>query len=889
MVNRTVSHYRIVEKLGGGGMGVVYRAEDLRLGREVALKFLPEDITRDPSAVERFKREARAAAGINHPNICTIYEIGEFEGAPFIAMELLEGQTLKQRIGAEPVPIPLLLDWAIQVTDGLDAAHARGIVHRDIKPANLFITKWGQAKILDFGLAKLRSKEKAAAAGAPDMTMTAIDSDPSGAQGTLAYMSPEQARGDEVDTRTDLFSLGVVMYEMAAGKLPFDGPSAAAAMAALLRDTPEPAGKMNPELPPRLEEIIAKLLDKNQDTRYQTVADLRADLIDLRRELTFRNSLALTGSYARPQIAINSRSRGPAALLAAAALLAVAVVLFFLSRPLPPPRVLSIRQITSDRRSKSGPFMSDGSRLYFNTGTYLIPQPYQVSIEGGESVPLPIELESAWLLDISRDRSQLLVGSFGSNPYNFSEVTLWSAPVLGGSPRRLGDLTVGDAAWSPDAQQLIFTKAREKELDVARSDGTGARKLVTTPGVPSFPRWSPDGKKIRFTVEQVASFDSSRFTMQMPSSSLWEVAVDGSNLHPLFPAWHESQCCGDWTPDGRYFVFQADTKGVTTIWAVREKGGLFQRTNHRPVQLTPGPMNTYGPSPSPDGKHLFVGGRAPRIEVVRYDSAAKAFVRYLSGVSAEGLDFSRDGKWVAYSSYPDGTLWRSAIGGEHRLSLTSAPLHASLPRWSPDGKRIAFMGHYPGKHEQIFLVSADGGTPQVLVNGENSSDPTWSPDGKSLAFGGYPFGELHGAHRMAVEVLNLETQQVSTLPGSEGLWSPRWSPDGRYIAALAPNIDKLMIFDFESRNWTSFAKPNIGYPSWSHNSEYIYFDTVGDDAAFYRVRVRDTKLEQVVSLKDVPRRVGSFGPWTGLALDDSPLLARDASLDEIYVLDWDAP
>jgi serine/threonine protein kinase len=804
-------------------------------------------------------------------------------------MELLEGETLKKRIGGKPVSVDTLLDWAVQVTEGLDAAHARGVVHRDLKPANLFITNGGQAKILDFGLAKLRSERKTTLAGASDNTMTAVQTDPGSMMGPPAYMSPEQARGDQLDARSDLFSLGVVLYEMATGKLPFQGPSAATIIASVLRDSPQPPAQLNPELPAELVRLIEKVLEKDPDTRYQTAADLRGDLKRIKRDLDSGRLTATISSLPR-RVPVSWRPHRVGWLLAAGAagILVAAIAIFLLRRP-PPPRILSTIQLTRDRREKAAPFLTDGSRLYFNTGSHLSPQPYQVSTEGGESVPLSMQLPNALVMDISPDNSQLLVGSFGYNPYAYNSATLWMAPVLGGSPKRVGDLVVGAAAWSPDGQEFVFTREREKELDIARIDGTGIRKLASVSGIPSSPRWSPDGKRIRFTLEPIPSTDWSRFTTQMPASTLWEVSTDGSGLHALFAGWSDPQCCGSWTSDGRYFVFQMARKDITTIWAMRERAGFFQSNSRHAVQLTTGPMSTYGPLPSIDGKRLFVGARQTRIELVRYDLKAKEFISFLSGTSAEGVDFSRDGEWVTYVSYPERTLWRSTVNGEQRLELTTPPFQASLPRWSPDRKRIAFMGNYPGAAESIFILGADGGTPQQLTKGGNCGDPTWSPDGNSLAFGGYPLDWREAPRNMVLQTLNLSTHETTTLPGSEGLWSPRWSPDGRYLAALSTDTQTLLLFDFRSRRWTELAQANIGYPTWSSDSQYIYFDTVGNDSAFYRVRVRDRKLEQIVGLKGIPRKVGAFGPWTGLTPDGSPLIARDASFDEIYALDWQAP
>ena len=885
LIGQTIAHYRILEKLGAGGMGEVYRALDLRLRRDVAIKILPALISSDPDRLRRFEQEGAAAAALNHPNILAVHEMGSHQGVPYLVSELLQGETLRDMLRRGRLPYRRAIDYGVQVARALAAAHDAGIVHRDLKPENLFVLKDGRIKILDFGLAKLVGNYQAVQHDAPTMT---AGTEVGVVMGTVGYMSPEQVRGQPADHRTDIFSFGAILYEMLAGTRTFQKPTSADTMSAILNEDPPPISEVAPELPPALQRVVHRCLEKGPAQRFQSASDLA---FALEAVSDIHGQRASTGKGLQPPGRRTANypglTRGIA--LAIAGLAVLALVAIWWNSPPAAPRVLNYTQITNDGRRKSptgvemAGMVNDGSRVFFTEGSGdsgLVPTLAQVSTEGGETVPLQVPFARSVILDISPAGSELLVASYSDTPD--LDQALWAVPVLGGSPRRLGNVNSLFAAWSPDGKKLVY--AQGSDIYVASHDGTDAHKLVTVPGIlgwvmsyiPDWVRWSPDSRRIRFSVQDPRTL----------SFALWEIFADGTNLHPLLPGWNNpaAECCGMWTRDGRYFIFQSTRNGRTDLWALPERGSLLRPAARKPQQLTAGPISFLSPDTSRNGSEVFALGVQKKNELVRFDPLSKQFAPYLSGMSAEGVAFSKDGQWITYVEIPQGTLWRSKLDGSARLQLSFPPLQTASPRWSPDGTQIAFMGRLPGKLWQIYVVSAQGGTPQQVVSDEyNEGEPDWSASGNQLVFSQFPEVESKPPNNGSVRVLDLKSHQISILAKSEGLYWARWSGDGRYITAATADQSALFRFAVLPRKWTTLSHLGGVILGWSRNDRFVYFE---HDNAIYRASVDGGGLEQVVSLKSIQRGTGILGfqSWTGLAPDDSVLLLREASHQEIYSL-----
>jgi len=857
-----LGEYEILSPLGAGAMGEVYRARDSRLNRDVAIKVLP-GLSSEPDRLIRFEQEARATATLNHPNILAIFQMGTHLGVPYIVTELLEGKTLAESLRRGPLPPRKAIDYGVQIARGLAASHEKGVVHRDLKPENLFVTKEGRIKILDFGLAKIAPLKETPDAQAPTITRHGV------AIGTVGYMSPEQVRGQATDHRTDIFAFGAILYEMVMGRRSFQKPTEADTISAILNEEPPPISQLAPNTPVALQKVVDRCLAKSPEQRFQSASDL-AFALEALSDSTI-SSPAIR--YENGKHGTNRVRLASAGALLVTVLGAAIVVHFWVQTP-PEPKVSNYVQLTHDGQRKSL-IGTDSLRLYVGLGGSGNSGPQgiaEMSISGGEPKRIPI-LPSANMVpvDLSPDGSEILVvNGQGAPPRG----PLWRIPILGGSPRKLGDAAGETAALSPDGKTLAY--ANLNDLFLAKADGTEPRKLLSVKGEIKSVTWSLDSSHLRFDTSETAG--------SLGQQLIWELSASGAHLHRLLAGWHDppDECCGKWTADGKYFIFQSNHQ----IWALRQKDGFIQ-SEPKPTPLTSSPLSLSSPLPSRDGKKLFVIGQTYRGELTRYDSKSGQFAPFLGGISAEYVAFSKDGQWVAYVSYPEGTLWRNKLDGSERLQLTYPPMYPVLPRWSPDGKKIVFFEFAlsADKPARIYEVSSESGSPRQLIpeDPRHQLDPNWSPDGSKIVYGGQS-----GDVTSAIRILDLASHQVSNLPDSQGLFSPRWSPNGRYILALSADSMKLLLFDFQTQKLTELAKGPIGWLSWSKDGGSVYVLRYKGRGAVLKIRISDHKAEQMVDLNNFITG-GRYGGWLGLAPDDSILLLRDAGTQDVYALDWEGP
>ncbi len=864
LTGHTLSHYTIVEKIAEGGMGVVYRARDTHLDREIALKILTPEKLLDPDRKRRFVQEAKAASGLNHPNIVVIHDIGVAEGVTFIAMEYVQGRTLNELIRGGRITLTEILRYGVQIADALTAAHRSRIIHRDIKPANIMVKDSGLVKVLDFGLAKLTDfgesdKDK--------VMLSGRNTQPGIVLGTAAYMSPEQAEGTELDVRSDIFSLGSVLYEMITGARAFRGGTNASTLASILRDEPKPICELAPETPREVERVVNRCLRKNPERRFQHMADLKVALEELKEE---SNSGALIPSAPRLM-----RFTRIAFVAAAIALIVTVGAAYWVNKPIPMPRIVASHALTKTGNRKTwglNKVVTDGTNLYFQEDRSSRAATMQVNLSGGEVSELPVAGgQIGGLYDISRNGSELLL-SIRDADTNRDDA--WVQPLPTGAPR----LIVKDArwpVWSSDGHSILFNRGT-KDLYRVNIDGTDARHVARFPDVTDLSE-SPDGRRVRTGVA--------------PTSRLWEVGSDGSNPHPIFADHTDSVAMGNWSPDGKYFFFLSWDGDRFNLWAASEERPWWKRNPQR-RQLTFGPLWIGTPSVSKDGKQVYAVGREPHGELLVYDKRTRAFVPYLGGISAGYVDFSRDGQWIAYVTYPEGTLWRSRIDGTDRRQLTLPPLAVMLPRWSPDGKMIAFKELAGGDRRQlalksrVYVVSAEGGGPTLLVGGDRScEDPTWSPDGTVLAY--YASAGGGSIAQSGIMIFDLQAQKSTKIPGSEGYWAPRWSPDGKYMAArLGLFPSKLALYSFATQQWQVLETQDFAWQNWSRDSKFIYGV---DGTSLVRISVSNHKREQIAPIPSFPTTayfLDRWGQgWFGMTPDGRPLTTRDTGIEEIYAFD----
>ncbi len=810
MIGQTISHYHIIEKLGGGGMGVVYKAEDSKLGRFVALKFLPDDVAKNPQALSRFQREAKAASSLNHPNICTIYEIDEADGRSFIAMELLEGQTLRHRIAGKPLEIEAVLDLGAQIADALDAAHSKGIVHRDIKPANIFVTNRGQAKVLDFGLAKITLKLESVDLSAPTIESEEHLTSPGSALGTVAYMSPEQVRGKELDARTDLFSFGAVLYEMCTGTLPFRGDTSALIFHAILERAPVAPVRLNPDVPAELERIINKALEKDRDLRFQHASEMRTDLKRLNRDT---ESGHVSTAVAQTWPAGRKRAWTYVGIVAMLIVLSGLATVYKWRQPT---AVSSSewQQITDFPDSAVQPALSpDGHILTFIRGpeTFVTPgQVYVKFLPDGPPVALTHDDWKKLGPVFSFDGSRIAYTALDGFHWNTFEV-----PVTGGDPKLLLPNATG-LSWL-DNQRLLFSELREAPHMglVTASPTRGDERDVYFPahknGMAHHSYSSPDRKWI--VVVEMDDFNWLRCRL---------LPADGNS--PGTAIGPEGGCTSAaWSPDGKWIYLTSNAGGSSFhIWRMHFPDGPAQR-------LTSGPTEEDGIALAPDGNSFITSVGTAQGTVWFHDEKGDR------QISSEGYAYSpylnRDTTWLTYleqdrekrhgsaqtSVRPETKLIRVDMRtGASRVILAGPDVgDYCIP---PDGKQLLYTAKNSEKRSQIWRVPIDHALPpKPITPGESNDHNIWCLDNGDVVF-----SRLENAsefvYRMKPDGSGIEKLFPNPVLGMMAI-----SPDGSWLAILSHNkgdTPRVMIHNL--RDGTAKAICEGCFPLWSPDGKRLY-------------------------------------------------------------------